>query len=104
MKEFGLIERYFTWKTDDVSIAQGVGDDCALIDIDSNARIVTTVDTSIEDVHFAKNTPARAIAHKALAVNLSDLAAMGLQSRLQATAVRGSVCDAAVLRERGRSG
>lgn len=77
MKEFGLIERYFTWKTDDVSIAQGVGDDCALIDIDSNARIVTTVDTFIEDVHFAKNTPARAIAHKALAVNLSDLAAMG---------------------------
>ncbi len=77
MKEFGLIEQYFNWKTQDTSIAQGVGDDCALIDIDRHARIVTTVDTFIEGVHFAKNTSASDIAHKALAVNLSDLAAMG---------------------------
>jgi thiamine-monophosphate kinase len=76
MNEFDLIEKYFNWKNEDSSLL-GVGDDCALISIDSQYQIATSVDTLIEGVHFPKNTSASDIAHKALAVNLSDLAAMG---------------------------
>ena len=76
MNEFDLIEKYFNWKNEDPSLL-GVGDDCALISIDSQYQIATSVDTLIEGVHFPKNTSASDIAHKALAVNLSDLAAMG---------------------------
>jgi len=76
MNEFDLIEKYFNWKGEDSSLL-GVGDDCALISIDSQYQIATSVDTLIEGVHFPKDTSASDIAHKALAVNLSDLAAMG---------------------------
>ena len=76
MNEFDLIEKYFNWKNEDPSLL-GVGDDCALISIDSQYQIATSVDTLIQGVHFPKNTSASDIAHKALAVNLSDLAAMG---------------------------
>ncbi|CAC9648743.1 thiamine-phosphate kinase [bacterium endosymbiont of Bathymodiolus sp. 5 South] len=70
MDEFSLINKYFDWD-------QGIGDDCALISIDHGKQLATTVDTLIEGVHFPANTSAQDIAYKALAVNLSDLAAMG---------------------------
>lgn len=70
MNEFDLINEYFNWGT-------GIGDDCALIDVEVHQQLVTTVDTLIEKVHFPANTSAQDIAYKALAVNLSDLAAMG---------------------------
>jgi len=73
--EFSLIDQYFNWHS--TSIDLGVGDDCALISIGVNQQLATSVDTLIEDVHFPKNTAASDIAYKALAVNLSDLAAMG---------------------------
>ena len=76
MNEFDLIEKYFNWENSSSSVL-GVGDDCALILIDNQLQIATSVDTLIEGVHFPKNTSASDIAHKALAVNLSDLAAMG---------------------------
>lgn len=76
MNEFKLIERYFNWGYYH-SVNLGVGDDCAIIDTTPNTQIVTSVDTLIEGVHFPKNTSAADIAYKALAVNLSDLAAMG---------------------------
>jgi thiamine-monophosphate kinase len=76
MNEFDLIEKYFNWENSSSSVL-GVGDDCALIEIDNKQQIATSVDTLIEGVHFPKDTSASDIAHKALAVNLSDLAAMG---------------------------
>lgn len=76
MNEFDLIEKYFNWKNLN-SNDLGVGDDCALVSIDTRQQIATSVDTLIEGVHFPKGTSASDIAHKALAVNLSDLAAMG---------------------------
>jgi thiamine-monophosphate kinase len=54
-----------------------VGDDCAIIEVNPNIQMVTSVDTLIAGVHFPINTSASDIAYKALAVNLSDLAAMG---------------------------
>ena len=76
MNEFSLIERYFDWQypQDDVL---GVGDDCAVTTPPSDQRLAHSVDTLIEGVHFPKETSAKDIAYKALAVNLSDLAAMG---------------------------
>lgn len=58
-------------------VVLGVGDDCALLNVPTNHRLVVTTDTSIENVHFPDDTPAHSIGHKSLAVNLSDLAAMG---------------------------
>lgn len=76
MNEFRLIERYFNWDSYH-PVNLNIGDDCAIIDNTADTQIVTSVDTLIEGVHFPKNTSAADIAYKALAVNLSDLAAMG---------------------------
>ncbi len=70
LSEFELINKYFDW-------GAGIGDDCALIDVGVHQQFVTTVDTLIEGVHFPVDTSPVDIAYKALAVNLSDLAAMG---------------------------
>ncbi|MBL0709864.1 MAG: thiamine-phosphate kinase [Colwellia sp.] len=78
MKEFELIKHFFTKqsvKRKDVLL--GIGDDCAVIASTEKQNIVVTTDTLVAGVHFPLNTPARAIGHKAVAVNLSDIAAMG---------------------------
>jgi len=78
MKEFELIKHFFTKqlvKRKDVVL--GIGDDCAVIAPIENQNIVITTDTLVAGVHFPFDTSARAIGHKAVAVNLSDLAAMG---------------------------
>jgi len=80
VNEFSIIDKYFSWNTDS-SIKVGVGDDSAVIEIESGYQIVTSVDTLIEGVHFSADTCAADIAYKSLAVNLSDLAAMGALPR-----------------------
>lgn len=61
----------------------GIGDDGAVVEPDRNRLEVFTVDAIVEGVHFdPRLTPADAIGHRALAVNLSDLAAMGATPRL----------------------
>jgi len=77
MREFDLIKQYFTWGENDSSITLGVGDDCAVGDIDTGYQFVSSIDTLISGVHFPQETSAADIAFKALAVNLSDIAAMG---------------------------
>ncbi|WP_027351578.1 thiamine-phosphate kinase [Halotalea alkalilenta] len=59
----------------------GAGDDCALLVPSPHHLLAVSVDTSIADVHFPADAPAEAIGHRALAVSLSDLAAMGAQPR-----------------------
>lgn len=80
MNEFGLIE-YLKQRNqvtrDDV--LQGIGDDCARVLVPEGFELAITSDTLIEGVHFPLATSAHAIGFKALAVNLSDLAAMGAQ-------------------------
>ena len=58
-------------------VALGVGDDAALLECPPNAQLVATTDTLVAGVHFPPTVPPAAIGHRALAVNLSDLAAMG---------------------------
>jgi thiamine-monophosphate kinase len=61
----------------------GIGDDAAVIEPERNRLEVLTVDALVEGIHFDRRfTPADAIGHRALAVNLSDLAAMGAAPRL----------------------
>ncbi len=78
MNEFDLIRRYFAGQgpqRDDVPL--GIGDDAALLAAPAGQMLATTVDTLQAGVHFPLDTSADDIGHKALAVNLSDLAAMG---------------------------
>jgi thiamine-monophosphate kinase len=80
MKEFELIKRFFTEqaiKRKDVLL--GIGDDCALVSPSERQNIAVTTDTLVAGVHFPHETSAKAIGHKSIAVNLSDLAAMGAE-------------------------
>ena len=77
--EFDLIERFFKRDTDDPDVAVGIGDDAAVVR--ATGELAVAVDTLVADVHFPVATPPAAIGHRALAVNLSDMAAMGAVPR-----------------------
>ncbi|HQR49794.1 MAG TPA: thiamine-phosphate kinase [Steroidobacteraceae bacterium] len=75
--EFDLIERYFTRRPRRSDVLLGVGDDAALLEVPPGRALVAATDTLVEGRHFLADAPARSVGHQALAVNLSDLAAMG---------------------------
>ncbi|HIG89321.1 thiamine-phosphate kinase [Candidatus Thioglobus sp.] len=77
MNEFELIKAYFDWDNSNQLIDLAIGDDCAIVNTEPGYQLLSSVDTLIEGVHFSSDTIAQDIAYKALAVNLSDLAAMG---------------------------
>jgi thiamine-monophosphate kinase len=82
--EFELIQRYFMSPQEThatAGIALGNGDDAALLVPQTGQQLVVSVDSSVVDVHFPHDAPAHAIGHRALAVALSDLAAMGATAR-----------------------
>ena len=81
MNEFELIQSYFDWQLNDSTIATGIGDDAAIFNLKTGYQLVTSTDTFSEGVHFFKNTSASDIAYKSLAVNLSDIAAMGATAK-----------------------
>jgi thiamine-monophosphate kinase len=60
-------------------VVLGIGDDAALLRAAQGCELVQTTDALIESVHFVAGSPARSLGHRALAVNLSDLAAMGAE-------------------------
>ncbi len=79
MDEFAVIERFFRGRgaaRSDVHV--GVGDDAAIVSPAPGRELVLTTDTLVAGRHFpAEGFPAHALGHRALAVNLSDMAAMG---------------------------
>jgi thiamine-monophosphate kinase len=79
MSEFELIAKYFNRPTSRGDVRLGVGDDAAVLQVPSDRRLVAAVDTIVEGVHFPVGTDASAIGHRAVAVNLSDMAAMGAE-------------------------
>lgn len=79
LSEFNLIERYFTRPSRRAGVVLGVGDDTALLQVPPGMELAVTVDTLVAGVHFPNAAEPAEIAHKALAVNLSDLAAMGAE-------------------------
>ena len=77
--EFALIDRYFKRPTRHTLL--GVGDDGALIAPTPGRELVVSTDMLVEGTHFLADTGAEALGWKCLAVNISDMAAMGAQPR-----------------------
>jgi len=77
LAEFALIDRIRARTLERDDILLGIGDDAALLQPRANEQLVVTADTLNSGVHFPVETPAFDIGWKTLAVNLSDLAAMG---------------------------
>jgi thiamine-monophosphate kinase len=84
LDEFSLILKYFSAPASQAGendVILGIGDDTAILKVAENEELLVTTDTLISGVHFPEETDPRAIGHKALAVNLSDIAAMGGDAR-----------------------
>ena len=77
--EFALIDRYFARPTP--SAVLGPGDDCALLQPTPGMQLAVTTDMLVEGTHFLPATDPQNLGWKTLAVNLSDLAAMGARPR-----------------------
>ena len=77
--EFNLINKYFLLPSTRADVLLGIGDDCALVSVPPQRQLAVTTDTLVEGVHFPVATAAEDIGCKAVAVNLSDLAAMGAE-------------------------
>jgi thiamine-monophosphate kinase len=73
--EFELIDRYFKRPTRRAAL--GIGDDCALLTLGPGMQLATSTDMLVEGRHFLPTVRPERLGHKALAVNLSDLAACG---------------------------
>jgi thiamine-monophosphate kinase len=76
--EFDIIARYFTRQVGS-EVLLGIGDDAAVLDTRGDRKLVIAMDTIVEGVHFPIGTDPADIGYRALAVNLSDIAAMGAQ-------------------------
>ncbi len=79
LSEFELIRRYFDRPSR--SVVLGVGDDAALVKPGPGMALAVSTDMLLEGRHFAVGADPRSLGHKALAVNLSDMAAMGAEPR-----------------------
>lgn len=80
MNEFELIRSFFAHAGSERSdVVLSVGDDCALLRVPEGKELAVTIDTMVEGIHFLPGVDPEALGHKALAVNLSDLAAMGAE-------------------------
>ena len=105
LSEFELIRRFFVRHSaapDSASAVQsgvilGIGDDAALLDMPPGSELVAAVDSIVAGRHFPEGADARSIGHRALAVNLSDLAAMGATPAWATLALTMPGADAAWL-------
>ena len=78
MGEFELIRKFFTRPVRRAAL--GVGDDCALLNSAPGMQMAISTDMLVQGRHFLPDVDPYALGHKALAVNLSDLAACGARS------------------------
>ncbi|MGM8851083.1 thiamine-phosphate kinase [Salinicola halophyticus] len=94
--EFELIARYLSRPAapERSDVVVGNGDDCAVLTPSPGHQLAISVDTSVVDVHFPQDAPPAAIGHRALAVALSDLAAMGAKARWCCMALTLPAADA----------
>ena len=77
--EFDIIARYFTRPSNDRDVVLGVGDDAAVLACDG--QLAVTVDSLVAGRHFPDGTAPHVLGYRLMAVNLSDLAAMGASPR-----------------------
>jgi thiamine-monophosphate kinase len=101
--EFDLIRRFFERDAAGQGAQQGVllgiGDDAALLRLPDGSDLVAAVDTIVAGRHFPPATDAHSIGHRALAVNLSDMAAMGANPAWATLSLTMPIADAAWLQE-----
>ena len=81
MNEFALIDRFFRRDARDPAVRVGVGDDGAVVAPTPGCDLVFSVDMLVEGRHFLSGVDPATLGHKTLAVNLSDMAAMGAKPR-----------------------
>ena len=81
MDEFELIRRYFERSDKAAGVDVGIGDDGAVLTPTPDQQQIQVIDTLVEGVHFPADTSPADIAYRAVAVNLSDIAAMGGRPR-----------------------
>jgi len=79
--EFEIIRRFFLKENHSSSVCVGIGDDGAVIKPSPNRNLVVSTDTLIEAVHYPLHSAAADIGYRAVAVNISDMAAMGAKPR-----------------------
>lgn len=80
--EFSIIDKYFKPLGEAIAspnVVMGIGDDCALLNSKPGHQLAVSCDTLVAGVHFLEGADPEDIGYKALAVNLSDLAAMGAE-------------------------
>ena len=94
MDEFELIRRYFSRPTDSAVVVAGVGDDGAVLRPPAGRELVTVIDTMVAGTHFPAGMHARDVGYRIVAVNLSDIAAMGAQPRWMTLALTLVEADA----------
>jgi len=75
--EFGLIQQIRKTAASNSGVVKGIGDDTAVLQFSAKEYLLFTTDMLVENVHFVRDAGGRAIGYKALACNLSDIAAMG---------------------------
>lgn len=97
MDEFDIIRRFFTHPACRAQTRLGVGDDCALLAPRRGQSLAATIDTLVSGVHFFPGVDPVSLGHRALAVNLSDLAAMGAEPAWALLALTLPEADAAWL-------
>lgn len=81
MDEFELIRRYFDLPGKGRGVVKGIGDDGAILAPSPGFELVQVIDTLVEGVHFLADAEPSDIGYRAVAVNLSDIAAMGARPR-----------------------
>jgi thiamine-monophosphate kinase len=79
--EFELIQRYFVREDEAHGVTTGIGDDGAVLQPDPGRELITVIDTLVERTHFPSRFSATDLGYRAVAVNLSDMAAMGGRPR-----------------------
>lgn len=102
MDEFELINRYFDRQQTAAGVMTGIGDDGAVLRPSPDTDQIQVVDTLVAGVHFPNDTNPADIAYRAVAVNLSDIAAMGGRPRWMTLALTLPESDASWLEEFSR--
>lgn len=97
MGEFEVIRQFFQRPVRRSDVVLGSGDDCALLRVPAGELLAVSTDTLVSGVHFFADVDPVTLGHKALAVNLSDLAAMGAEPRWASLALTLPAIDEAWL-------
>lgn len=94
MDEFDLIQTYFVRAEKQSGVDTGIGDDGAILQPEPGRELVVVVDTLVEGIHFPNDIDPFDIGYRAVAVNVSDIAAMGGRPRWMTLALTMPVAEA----------